>query len=479
MTPRILLYFLLLFFGAPGNAQNIFKFEHITVNEGLSHSDAMAVVQDKDGFIWVGTNKGLDRYDGYTLKNYRLPYRNVNGQYTNRVLGLHLSPDKTLWVVPETQGIFYYDPKTDNFKNLAERARNPKDAEVLQNLTARSLSTSPNGDLFIGTSTSGLYAVTFEPDNSVKQIQQITFPLHGENALIFAITPDRNGRVWVGTVGLGLWYLTPSGTGYVPHAFTTWPAKIIRAITLSHDASLWVASEEEVIRIAAQNGLSFRPLDNRFSYITSLLEDSYKRLWIGSRTGLYLISGIRQESDSPSLQCKTNHFTPDDSHPSGLNYHLIHGMVEDSFNNLWIAASAGGLNKVNLLPKPFFRLSKEVGGLPNDYTNTICRDKDEAVIWIGTRGGVARYDIATGKVSNFLDEKNLRNTPSIDITSIYDAGNGVLWVATRVHGIYLLDKKTRKTYPPARNPRAKRMEDVRACCHYLRQKREYLGSLLL
>lgn len=443
MTPRIAIYFLLLVFSTRGYAQNIFKFEHITVNEGLSHSDAMAVVQDKDSFIWVGTNKGLDRYDGYTLKNYRLPYRNVNGQYTNRVLSLHLSPDKTLWVVPETQGIFYYDAEADDFKNLAERAKKPADADLLRNLTARSLSTSPDGDLFVGTSTDGLWVVTFEKDNSVKQLQRITFPFHGENALIFAINPDRNGRVWVGTVGLGLWCLTKKETGYTPHRFPQWGGQTIRAITVSHDANIWVASEEEVIRINGKDGQTFSYLDNRFSYITSLLEDSYQRLWVGSRTGLYLISRIGEKPASPRISCTTNHFVPDDSNPSGLNYHLIHNMVEDSFNNLWIAASAGGLNKVNLLPKPFYRLSKETGGLPNDYTNTICRDKDEKVMWIGTRSGFARYDVVTGRVTRFLDEKNLRNTPSIDVTSIYDAGNGILWVATRVHGVYLLNKKTR------------------------------------
>ncbi|MCD8539273.1 MAG: hypothetical protein LRY55_05540 [Leadbetterella sp.] len=405
MIPRIVISFLFLAFCIRGYAQNIFKFEHITVNEGLSHSDAMAVAQDKDGFIWVGTNKGLDRYDGYTLRNYRLPYRNVNGQYTNRVLGLHLSPDKTLWVVPETQGIFYYDPKSDTFKNLAGKAKNPDDATLLRNLTARSLGSSPDGDLFIGTSTEGLYVVSFDADNSVKRIQRILFPLHGENALIFAITPDRNGRVWVGTVGLGLWYLAKTGDGYTPRSFTQWPAKIIRAVTVSHDANIWVASEEEVIRIDTKDGQTFRYLDNRFSYITSVLEDSYRRLWIGSRTGLYLISRIGQDPGPGPLKCKTDHFIPDDSQPSGLNYHLIHGMVEDSFNNLWIAASAGGLNKVNLLPKPFYRLWKEAGGLPNDYTNTICRDKDDEVMWIGTRSGFARYHIPTGKITSFLDQK--------------------------------------------------------------------------
>jgi len=444
MIPRKAIFFLFLIFGIRGHAQNIFKFEHLTVNEGLSHSDAMAVVQDKDGFIWVGTNKGLDRYDGYTLKNYRLPYRNVNGQYTNRVLGLHLSPDKTLWVVPETQGIFYYDPEADDFKNLADRAKNPKDAERLRSLTARSLSTSPDGDLFIGTSTEGLWVVSFHADHSVKKLQQISFPYQGENALIFAIHPDRNGRIWVGTVGLGLWYLLKTDTGYTAHRFSQWAATTIRAVTVSHDNNIWVASEEEVIRINARDGLTFRYLDNRFSYITSLLEDSYRRLWIGSRTGLYLISHIGNSPGTSPITCSTDHFVPEDANPSGLNYHLIHNMVEDSFNNLWIAASAGGLNKVNLLPKPFYRLSKEANGLPNDYTNTLCRDKDEEAMWIGTRSGFARYSILTGKITKFLDEKNLRNAPGMDVTSIYDAGNGLLWIATRVHGIYLLNKKTLK-----------------------------------
>ena len=142
MKARLLIYFLL--FQGIALGQSLFKFEHLTVNEGLSHSDAMAVVQDDEGFIWVGTNKGLDRYDGYTLKNYRLPYRNVNGQYTNRVLGLHLSSDKTLWVVAETQGIFFYDPKVDDFKNLADFARDKKEEETLRQIVARSLTTTRN-----------------------------------------------------------------------------------------------------------------------------------------------------------------------------------------------------------------------------------------------------------------------------------------------------------------------------------------------
>jgi signal transduction histidine kinase/ligand-binding sensor domain-containing protein/CheY-like chemotaxis protein/AraC-like DNA-binding protein len=432
MKTRLLIYF--LFQGLFSFGQTLFKFEHLTVNEGLSHSDAMAVIQDQAGFIWVGTNKGLDRYDGYSLKNYRLPYRNVNGQYTNRILGLHLSQNKTLWVVAETQGVFFFDPVADDFKNLADLATSTQDAETLRNITARSLTTNASGDLYIGSSTQGLFVIKLNAQGKIKSIKNVPFPYQGINALIFALARDAEQRIWVGTVGAGLWYLDETEN---PRPFTPWKeGSIIRAILPSKDKKLWVASEEGVIKIDGLTG--FRPLDQRFNYLTSLLEDSYGRLWIGSRTGLYLISELQEKE--AHLTGNLEHFAPGAS--EGLNYHLIHNLVEDNFNNLWIAASAGGLNKVNLLPKPFYKLQKSNAGLPNDYANTLCQDKEEDVLWIGTRSGFARYDLKTRKSIRFLDHSNLKDNPAVDVTAIYDTGKGKLWIGTRVHGIFILDKKT-------------------------------------
>lgn len=76
------------------------RFDHITVNDGLSHSDAMAVVQDTRGFIWVGTNNGVDRYDGYRIKPYLLPIDNANGLSNNRVRALHVDNAGDSGLVP-------------------------------------------------------------------------------------------------------------------------------------------------------------------------------------------------------------------------------------------------------------------------------------------------------------------------------------------------------------------------------------------
>ena len=78
---------------APGN----FRFEHLTVDQGLSHSDAMAVAQDQAGFIWVGTNRGLDRYDGDELKQYTLPIT-PEGIAGNRIKVLLVAPGGRLWL---------------------------------------------------------------------------------------------------------------------------------------------------------------------------------------------------------------------------------------------------------------------------------------------------------------------------------------------------------------------------------------------
>jgi ligand-binding sensor domain-containing protein len=83
---------------AQDTAPSDFRFEHLTVDQGLSHSDAMAVAQDRAGFIWVGTNRGLDRYDGYQLKPYTLPITR-QGVAGNRIKVLHVAAGTgRLWV---------------------------------------------------------------------------------------------------------------------------------------------------------------------------------------------------------------------------------------------------------------------------------------------------------------------------------------------------------------------------------------------
>lgn len=417
--------------------QGNFRFEHITVNDGLAHSDAVGVLQDKDGFIWVGTNNGIDRYDGYELKNYLLPNSNFNGLYNNRIQNLHLSKDGRIWATADEQGVYFYQAEKDQFVSLAEQAGTQEIRQLLQQISARAVLDISEGRLCIATRSHGLLILSFNPEKKISGVEKIDFPRDGSNVTVYKLAEAPNGDLWVGTLGLGLWHLRKKGTDFRAARSALWPHDNVRAILLKPDQTLWVASGNVVGRIVP-SGIQW--LKDAFASINCIYEDSFGRIWIGTNFGLHLIRDLR--SESPGLLTYSHRiFSVDSDNPYAINSNRVHQVFEDSFKNLWFAASSGGLNKMNLLAKPFGVINRMNNHeLPDDYINTLWNEKE--VLWIGTRNGFARYDKASETFRNFLNNRVSGSTTHISVSSIYDPGDGNLWVASRENGIYLLNKKT-------------------------------------
>ena len=98
--PKCILLLALHAIAMIGQAQPVqgrYRFEHFTVNDGLAHSDAMCTEQDAEGFIWIGTNDGINRYDGYALKKYSLPVNTRSGLSGNRIRDLYTDAQNRLW----------------------------------------------------------------------------------------------------------------------------------------------------------------------------------------------------------------------------------------------------------------------------------------------------------------------------------------------------------------------------------------------
>lgn len=421
-----------------GLSQSNFRFEHITVNDGLAHSDALAVLQDNDGFIWIATNNGINRYDGYDLKNYLLPNSNFNGLYNNRVQSLELAPDGRIWAIADEQGVFFYEPASDRFLSLAGLSPDTATRTLLLQISARAV-LPINGDrLCVATRSHGLLLVSFGSDRKIASVKQIPFLKDGANVTLFKLARDTEGNLWVGTLGLGLWYLKKDT--YVPVRVHQWPHENVRALLFRPDHTLWVASDNLVARITTGPVLQVQWLKDSFASINCFFEDSFKRFWIGTNFGLHLIRDIRPEGGD-RLTYHDRVFSVDSDNPFTINSNRVHQVFEDSFNNLWFAASSGGLNKISLLAKPFGIINRMNNHeLPDDYINTIWNEPE--VVWIGTRNGFSRYDKATRTFRNFLNNPVAGSTTHISVSSIYDAGDGHLWVASRENSIYLLDKKT-------------------------------------
>ncbi|UOQ68702.1 ligand-binding sensor domain-containing protein [Hymenobacter volaticus] len=153
-----------------------FRFEHLTVNDGLSHSDAMAVAQDRLGFLWIGTNRGVNRYDGYELKKYILPVNPLNGLSGNRVRALHVGRDGRLWVGAESSGLSLYDADRDRFVNITERQA-PVALHGLARLLAQAdvvaITSDPHGRLWVGTQHQGMFVLDFDVQGRLRNLQQV------------------------------------------------------------------------------------------------------------------------------------------------------------------------------------------------------------------------------------------------------------------------------------------------------------------
>lgn len=436
-----------------------FRFEHITVNEGLSHSDAMCVVQDQAGFIWVGTNNGIDRYDGYELKKYLLPVNVQNGLSGNRIHALHIDRRGRLWSGAESAGLSLFDADHDRFVNATQLTSTSVSKTLNDRLRLAdvlAITSDRQGRIWLGTARQGVFVLTVNTANQVTTIQQVL--LAGLVAYrASTLVADRAGTVWIGTSSHGLWSVAPPKTGNEPAVAVaaTLPARTIRALHLDRRGDLWIGTDDYLFWTRQTNGqvrpdLSAVRLPQPLRDIESIYLDSSGQLWVGTNFGLHFWpkqTSVRPDTmPSIDLTGQTT-FLPLDGDPFSINSGRIHQVFEDRNQILWLAASAGGLNKVDLRHKPFENLQRQFSQqptLPNNYVNAVYKDRAHNWLWIGTRNGFSRYDLTTRTYRNYVSRQLPGDATGIDIASFCQAADGTLWVGTRYQGLIRLqgDKLT-------------------------------------
>jgi len=464
---RKYIHWLVLVYGTilPGLAQQSpdqFRFEHITIDRGLSHSDAMCVAQDRSGFIWIGTNKGINRYDGYALKTYNLPVDTVRGVSANRIRTLHVDSYGTLWAGVERAGLFWYDANTDRFRSITNwqsyhpgntesgTAISATGLELLWQTNVHAMTSDRQGRLWVATQRNGAVMLQFGPGGRLKTVSHIRLTGKADKEpTINKLTLDGRGNLWIGTLGYGLWRFHTAGYQSAASRQATHVTAIqdpnIRAIHIDQRAGLWIGTDDRVYWAATPTlqsaGLPlFQSLQRTFADVESLFLDSFHRLWISTHHGLLLMEGKLQAAATPPVdEARVHAFLPSDADPYSINSVRVHDMLEDRFHNLWLATSAGGLNQLRLRAKPFRQLRQPVTGLAtpaNDYINAICKDDAANKLWIGTRNGLASYDLSTKTYRNYLMRPGFATANGLDVSALFLAADHTLWIGTRYGGLY-------------------------------------------
>ncbi|HEX8328943.1 MAG TPA: two-component regulator propeller domain-containing protein [Hymenobacter sp.] len=430
-----------------------FRFDHLTVDQGLSHSDAIAVAQDRAGFIWVGTHRGLDRYDGYGLKQYTLPINARNGISGNRIKTLAALPDGRVWVGTEHTGLGLYDPAGDRLLTYDESQVAPPFRPLMRRLALceiSALASDRTGRLWVGTAEEGLFVLGFDGQGRLSSLRQVPPPAEApaQHYRVTALAADAEGKIWVGTTNAGLRVIRPESRDLTAEA-TPLTARIAR-VHVDWRGDLWIAADHQVLWVSGANRRTVRelgahPLPYVFPQLQALLLDSFGRLWVGSMFGLYVWdAGTLAGNAAPLRAAPPALLLPQEGEQHSVNSERIHQLLEDRNHIVWVGTTAGGLNKVDLYQKPFGQLRRQLSAgatLPNNYVNSVYREEGTNLLWMGTRNGIAAYDLVRKTYRNYFSQNGAGNTEAVDVAPILKASNGTLWFGARGPGLISLTRR--------------------------------------
>ena len=421
------------------------RFDHITSEEGLSQSSVIAMLQDQVGFMWFGTQDGLNRYDGDRFTVYRHDPKDPSTLPDSSILALHEDASGKLWIGTEAGGLSAWDPETETFTNFRH---DPDDERSLSSNRVRAISRNPNGSLWIGTFDSGLNL--FDP--ATGEVTRFRHDPQNSRSLvddrIRTLMSDRLNNLWIGTMG-GLEVYDRSSESFIHYRHDP-----DNPATLSDDRVLSILEDRDgVMWVGTYNGLNrFVRATTAFEHfvndtedptslsgnrVRSLFEDRQGRLWIGTDGGLSL-----WHKESGTFTSYRN--LPSD--PGSLSSDQVMSLFQDRGGVLWIGTSVAGVNKWNSIAWSLAHYNHDPSNPEGLASSTVLAFSEDADgrLWIGTFDrGLDRLDRTTGEFEHFRHDPADGTSLGTDrVTALLHDRDQVLWVGTATRGLDRFDAPT-------------------------------------
>jgi len=438
---RILRYILLILFcGTSAPAQEMhLNFRQISYKEGLVQSPISNFLQDDKGFIWFGTLKGLNRYDGYEFKTFRYDERNKKSLTNNRVNTIFQDSDKNLWV-GTANGVNLYNRNTETFSPV----------DVLEIKGGRNYISS-----IIEDQQQNIWVGTFA---GIRKLNRRTMKLEAADRLaktealrseaVFSLFLDRDNTIWAGTKrGLrrfdpasGRLRILPSGFDQISKPSNS----IVLVSRQDSSGNLWFGTEsagvfkheknkKDLIRYVSADQ---DPHSLASNWVKDILVYDRNSIWFATRNGISMLDLI-------SGKFSLSKHDPLKSH--SLNDNAIWCFMKDKASCVWVGTFTGGINFYYQGNSNFQNIGESIGGemgLNHILVNDIAEDEDES-LWVGTfGGGLNHIDRARGTSEYYLVRSPNHGRAANGVKSLGFGGKDHLWIGS-LDGLSLYNKKTR------------------------------------
>ena len=386
------------------SAYNNINFKNITSEDGLSQGTVETIIQDDQGYIWLGINDGLCRYNGYEFKIYKHDEELENSITNNYIVDIKQDNSGNIWG-GTANGLSKIDTKTDLITNY-----NMNDEE-------KSLSHYNIGDILI----------------------------------------TKSGDVLVGTSdGLNIYNEKKDEFYRIFNKDSDLSSQFIRSLAEDENQNIWVATNNGIDKIDIKNNkniISFKTGHGKFDIsendIYVVRYDPKGYIWAGA-----LKEGLnRIDINTNEVKQYKNDYRDEKSLPG--NY--VKDILRDSSGNLWVGTD-NGLAKYNEQTENFATYKNKIydkTSLVNDEVFSIQED-ESGLIWIGTYAGISMFDPNTNIEHYKKDPFDENSISDNSIHGIYEDKDGLLWVGTNSKGVNVINRKnynvkhlnkTSKDYP--------------------------------
>ncbi|MEZ4862050.1 MAG: two-component regulator propeller domain-containing protein [Caldilineaceae bacterium] len=329
-------------------------FTHLTVDDGLTNNDITAVLQDRQGFLWIGTRDGLNRYDGYTVVTYRHEPGNPNSLPRNEVNALFEDHGGMLWIATSDGGITRYDPRLETFKGFHHEPDNP---QSLGGNVIFSIHQTSDGQLWFGGPTiSGL--TRFDPITRTFAHYQAPPPEKGQTGLdfprgaIMRMYTDHDGQLWLMTeTALALYNAAADRFQVYPlpqdELATAFLRSLLDDVVLNDGADRFLVGGAAGLFWFDPHEGAFSPIADSPKGIEILHRDEQGAIWVGTHNGLYQFHPSTQQTQLVARHRETDATSLADSN--------ITAILTDRGGLLWIGTRNGGLSRLDPAQYQFAR----------------------------------------------------------------------------------------------------------------------------
>jgi signal transduction histidine kinase/ligand-binding sensor domain-containing protein/DNA-binding response OmpR family regulator len=420
-------------------------FQKLAVEHGLSDLTVRSIVQDRDGYMWFGTNNGLNRYDGNEIVNYFFDRNDPNSLRGNLIYCLYVDSRNNLWVGTWGGGLSLYNRELDQFISFTH---NPADQGSIGHNDIWHIFEDSVGNLWIATQR-GLDRFDYDSFTFEKHLSDLSLPGESVNLkrkAFSCITEKRDGTLWISVWKHGLLnydqhnrritrhYVHESGN---KNALST---SEINTLFADSDGSLWIGTYKGYLeRMTYRDGVAvfekypcapapFGISDDRINFI---IENNQGYLLIGTEDGLNILNKATGDVEQ--------YFHYVDQDQSLSSNHLWSAHVSKN-GIIWIGTLEGGVNIFDPWRRKFtsrYPAITEAKELPGKFVKSIFRDADNQ-LWVGTDHGLNKFSSQNELIQTFVHEDDGLDIGGV--SGIVEDTKGTIWIGTWGGGLHYLSK---------------------------------------